>query len=91
MLKDKTDVGERVAAVKALYMLSFDAENKITVKAYSDIMNLLQNLLDSGDKEIEQAASGVIWEIEGKEKHNTKSSGMFALSLFYLNNILNRL
>ena len=90
MLKDETDLRESLAAVKALYILSFDAENKVTIKTYSDIMNLLQNMLDSGDKEIEQAASGVIWEIEGKEKHNTKSSGMFALSLFYLNNILNR-
>ena len=91
MLKDETDLPERLAAVKALYMLSFDEENKIIIKYYSDIMDLLQNLLDSGDKEIEQAASGVIWEIEGKEKLNNKSSGMFALSLFYLNNILNRL
>ena len=91
MLKDETGLRERLAAVKALYMLSFDDENKIIIKAHSDIMDLLQNLLDSGDKEIEQAGSGVIWEIEGKEKHNNKSSGMFALSLFYLNNILNRL
>ena len=89
MLKDATDVGEIVAAVKALYMLSF--ENKDIIKADSDIMDLLQTLRNSGDKEIQQAASGVIWEIVGKEKHNTKSSSMFALSLFYLNNILNRL
>ena len=89
MLKDATDVGERVAAVKALYMLSFDKENKGIIKGVSNIMDLLKSLLTLGVKEIQQAASGVIWEIVGKEKHNTKSSGMFALSLFYLNNILN--
>ena len=91
MLKDETDLAERLAAVKALYMLSLDEENKVVIKDDSGIMHLLHSLLYSGDKEVELAASGVIWEIEGKEKHSTKSSGMFALSLFYLNNILNRL
>ena len=84
ILKDETDLRERLAAVKALYMLSFDEENKDIIKDDSDIMDLLQNLHNSGDKEIQQAASGVIWEIAGKEEHNTKSSGMFALSFFLL-------
>ena len=45
-------------------------------------MDLLKILYNLGDKEIQQAASGVIWEIEGKKEHNTKSSSMFALSFF---------
>ena len=91
MLKDETDLRERLAAVEALYMLSFDEDNRVVMKDDSDIMGLLHCLLNSGDEEIQLAAAGVVWEIAGKEKHNTKSSGMFALSLFYLNNILNRL
>ena len=62
-------------------MLSFDEENKDIIRADSGIMDLLQNLQHSGDKEIQLAASGVIWEIAGKEEHkntSTQSSGMFA-------------
>lgn len=88
MLKDETHLQERPGAANALYVLSFDEENKDIIKADSDMMDVLQNLQHSGDKEIQQAASGVIWEIAGKEEHKTKSSGMFALSLFYVNNIL---
>ena len=91
MLKDETDLRKRLAAVKALYMLSFDKENKDIIKGDSDIMGLLKNLLNSVEEEIVQAAAEVVCEIAGKEEHITKSSGMFALSFFYLNNILNRL
>ncbi|XP_074615176.1 uncharacterized protein LOC141874718 isoform X1 [Acropora palmata] len=70
MLKGETDLRERLAAVKALYMLSFDEENKAIIKADSGIMDLLHN---SGEKEIKQAASGVIWEIEGKKEANIKT------------------
>ena len=82
MLKDVIDLRERLAAVKALYMLSFDDGNQDIMKNDSDIMDLLKILHQSGDKETQQAASGVICEIEGKKEHNTKSSSMFALSFF---------
>ena len=89
MLKGETDLRERLAAVKALYMLSFDEENKAIIKADSGIMDLLHN---SGEKEIKQAASGVIWEIEGKKEANIKTCGIFDLSFsFCFNNISNRL
>ena len=87
MLEDATDLREGLAAVEALYMLSFDEENKAIIKDDSG-MDVLENLHNSDDKNIQQAASGVMWEIEDKKEHNSKSSGMFALSFFYLNNIL---
>ena len=68
---------ERLAAVKALYMLSFDEANKAIIKADQDTMALLQTLQKSENQEIQQAASGVIWEIEGKKGHAT-SSGVAA-------------
>ncbi|KAK2566761.1 hypothetical protein P5673_009438 [Acropora cervicornis] len=74
MLKDATDQGEKSAAANALYVLSFDKENKDIIKDDSDIMGLLRNLQHSGDKAIRQAMSGVIWEIAGKEEHKPKSS-----------------
>ena len=81
MLEDETDLLGALAAVNALYMLSFDEETKGIIKADSD-RNRLENLHNSGDKKIQQAASGVVWEIEGKKEHNSKSSGMFALPFF---------
>ena len=67
---------ERVAAMKALYMLSFDETNKEIIKADQDTMALLQSLQTSDKMEIQQAASGVMWEIEGKKEHSG-SSGTF--------------
>ncbi|XP_078359598.1 uncharacterized protein LOC144644064 isoform X1 [Oculina patagonica] len=64
---------ERVAAMKALYMLSFDEANKEMIKADHDTMALLQSLQQSNNKEIQQAASGVIWEIQGKKEHSDSS------------------
>ncbi|XP_015780024.1 PREDICTED: uncharacterized protein LOC107357902 isoform X3 [Acropora digitifera] len=76
MLEDETDEidpEEGFAALEALYMLSFDEENKAIIKADKD-KGLLENLHNSSDKGIQQAASGVIWEIEGKKEHISKSS-----------------
>ena len=64
---------ERVAAMRALYMLSFDEANKEMIKTNHDTMVLLQSLLTSNNKEIQQAASGVMWEIEGKIEHSGTS------------------
>lgn len=66
-------VQERVAAMKALYMLSFDEANKEMIKTDHDTMALLHGLLTSENKEIQQAASGVMWEIEGKKEHSGTS------------------
>lgn len=74
MLKSPEDhEEERIAAVKALYMLSFDETNKEMIKGDDDTMTLLQNLQSSSNKELQQAASGVIWEIEGKTEHARSS------------------
>ena len=64
-------------------MLSFDEGNKVVIKDDSDIVDLIHSLLNSGDEEIMRAASGVIWEIDGKKELNTKSSSMFPLSFFF--------
>ena len=68
---------ERSAAVKALYMLSFDKTNKEMIKSDQDTMALLRSLQCSDNKEIQQAASGVMWEIDGKKEH-IHSSGKSA-------------
>lgn len=67
---------EKLAAVRALYMLSFDETNKAMIKADNDMMEQLQSLQNSDNKEIQRAASGVIWEIEGKKEH-AHSSGIY--------------
>ena len=74
---------EILAAVKALYMLSFDETNKATIKSDSNTVVLLRSLQNSDNKEIQQAASGIIWEIEGKEEHDTHCTGT---SVFFAEN-----
>lgn len=70
MLKgSKEHEDEKVAAAKALYMLSFDETNKEVIRSDSDTMSSLQSLQNSDNKEILQAVSGIIWEIHGKIGH----------------------
>ena len=89
ILEDKICLLE-VATLKTLYLLLLDEENKAILKGNDD-KGLLKDLCNSRDEGIQRAAPDVIWEIEGKKEHNSISSGMSALSFFYLNNILNRL
>lgn len=75
MLKGPVELEEeRLAAIKALYMLSFDETNKEMIKSDRETLALLKNLESSPNKEIQQATAGVMWEIEGKKEH-VHSSG----------------
>ena len=89
-MEGKTDLQRVVAAVKTLYTLSLDEENKAIIKA-NDNKGLLKRIYNSSVEGIQEVVAGVIREIEGKKNHNSKSCGMSALSFFYLKNILNRL
>ena len=80
LLEDKLCLLE-VTAIRTLYMLSFDEENKAIIKANDD-KGELKMLYNSSDEGIQQAASGMIWEIEGKNEHNSKSSGISVTSFF---------
>lgn len=74
MLKgSKEHEDEKVAAAKALYMLSFDEINKEVIRSNSDTMSSLQSLQNSDNKEILQAVSGIMWEIHGKIGHSENS------------------
>ncbi|XP_015753413.1 PREDICTED: uncharacterized protein LOC107333164 isoform X2 [Acropora digitifera] len=72
LLEDKLCLLE-VTAIRTLYMLSLDEENKAIMKA-NDHKGELKIFYNSSDEGIQQAASGMIWEIEGKKEHNSKSS-----------------
>ena len=89
-MEDETDLQGVESAVKTLYTLSLNEKNKARIKD-NDKKGLLKRLYDSSNEGIQEVVSGVIREIEGKKEHNSKSSGMSALSFFYLKNILNRL
>ena len=74
MLKgSKEHEDEKVAAAKALYMLSFDETNKEVIRCDSDTMSSLQSLQNSDNKEILQAVSGIMWEVHGKIRHSENS------------------
>ena len=104
ILEDKICLLE-VATLKTLYLLSLDEENKAIMKANDD-EGVLEVFYNSRDEGIQQAASGMIWEIEGKNEHNSKSSkSSHNIHIYsylkaqvcspyhfsYVNNILNRL
>ncbi|XP_032238030.2 uncharacterized protein LOC5512767 isoform X2 [Nematostella vectensis] len=66
LVKEAKNDAERVYGLQALYMLSFDGENKKILCKDKATVNLLRNLKQSGHKEVQKAAVGILWEIEGK-------------------------
>jgi hypothetical protein len=74
MLKAAQNDEESIAAANALWVLAFDEENKREIKKNDACMELLRKLKDSSNKKAKKAASGALWEIEGKKHHSSKST-----------------
>ena len=73
---------ERQLATKALWTLAFDEDNKI-IYSNSFCLEKLRKMAQSDNTDLQKTAAGVLWEIEGKQKH-FHSSGIFYIvcSLF---------
>ena len=57
---------ERASALRALWMLAFDDNNKEAIRQEAGALRMLRQLEHSKNPEVQKAAAGALWEVEGK-------------------------
>ena len=78
IIKTSNDKSERASAVNALWVLAFDENNKKAITQDKEALDILRGLQQSDDPEVQNAAAGALWELEGKTARNsemTKATG----------------
>ena len=66
VIKTSNEDEEKASATRALWMLAFDDNNKEKVRQEEGAMNILHQLQQSKNSEVQKAAAGALWELEGK-------------------------
>ena len=66
VIKTSNEDEEKASATRALWMLAFDDNNKEKVRQEEGAMNILHQLQQSRNSEVQKAAAGALWELEGK-------------------------
>ena len=78
VIKTSNEDEEKASATRALWMLAFDNNNKEKVRQEEGAMDILHQLQQSKNPEVQKAAAGALWELEGKTARHSermKSSG----------------
>ena len=88
MIKTSNDDGEKASAVKALWMLAFDENNKKTIIQEKGALEILRGLQHSEYPDVQKAAAGALWEFEGKTSRSTgkEVSGNHVMISYQWNN-----
>ena len=66
VIKTSKEDEEKASATRALWMLAFDDNNKEEIRQEEGAMDILHQLQQSENPEVQKAAAGALWEIEGK-------------------------
>ena len=66
VIKTSNEDEEKASATRALWMLAFDDNNKEKIRQEEGAMDILHQLQQSKNSEVQKAAAGALWEIEGK-------------------------
>ena len=66
VIKTSNEDEEKASATRALWMLAFDDNNKEKVRQEEGAMDTLHQLQQSKNSEVQKAAAGALWELEGK-------------------------
>ena len=73
VIKTSNEDEERACATRALWMLAFDDNNKNKIRHEEGAMDILHQLQQSENPEVQKAAAGALWELEGKTaRHSEK-------------------
>ena len=70
ILQTSHDDEETASGARALWMLAFDDTNKDLIKQQEGALDTLRKLHHSANPEVQKAAAGALWEIEGKKARN---------------------
>ena len=66
VIKTSNEDEEKASATRALWMLAFDDNNKEKIRQEEGAMDMLHQLQQSENSEVQKAADGALWELEGK-------------------------
>ena len=66
VIKTSNEDEEKASATRALWMLAFADNNKEKVRQEEGAMDILHQLQQSKNSEVQKAAAGALWELEGK-------------------------
>ena len=67
VIKTSKEDEEKGCATRALWMLAFDDSNKEAIRQKEEgAMDILQQLQHSENPQVQRAAAGALWELEGK-------------------------
>ena len=66
VIKTSKEDEEKGSATRALWMLAFDDNNKEAIRQEEGAMDILQQLQHSENPQVQRAAAGALWELEGK-------------------------
>ena len=66
VIKTSNEDEERASATRALWMLAFDDNNKNKILQEEGAMDILHQLQQSENSEVQKAAAGALWKLEGK-------------------------
>ena len=66
VIKTSKEDEEKASATRALWMLAFDDNNKEGIRQEEGAMDILHKLQQSENPEVQKAAAGALWELEGK-------------------------
>ena len=72
VIKTSKEDEEKASATRALWMLAFDDNNKKKVRQEKGAMGILHQLQQSKNSEVQKAAEGTLWELEGKIARSLK-------------------
>jgi len=70
ILQTSNDDEETASGARALWMLAFDDTNKDEIRQHEGTLDTLRALHHSANPEVQKAAAGALWEIEGKKARN---------------------
>ena len=73
VIKTSNEDEEKASATRALWMLAFDDNNKEKVRQVEGAMDILHQLQQSKNSEVQKAAAGALWELEGKTARHSES------------------
>ena len=66
VIKTSNEDEEKASATRALWMVDFNDNNRKRIRQEEGAMDILHQLQQSENPEVQKAAAGALWEIEGK-------------------------
>ena len=72
VIKTSKEDEEKASAIRALWMLAFHDNNKEKIRQEEGAMDILHRLQHSENPEVQKAAAGALWELEGKTARHSE-------------------